>query len=47
MPGNTRDCSHGDAGDVGPGGEGLGAAGPEVGGSVAVSAAGKNAAIWS
>src|SRR6478736_7894328 len=42
MPGNTRDCSHGDAGDVGPGGEGLGAAGQEVGGGVVVSAAGEN-----
>src|SRR5947209_12120800 len=31
-----------DAGDVGPGGEGLGAAGPEVGGGVVVSAAGEN-----
>src|SRR6202035_5317210 len=35
-------CSHGDAGNVGPGGEGLGAAGPEVCGGVVVSAAGEN-----
>src|ERR1700720_893548 len=38
----ARLCRHGDAGDVGPGGEGLGAAGPEVGGGVVVSAAGEN-----
>src|SRR5712671_3684256 len=37
----SRLCSHGDAGDVGPGGEG-GAAGPEVCGGVVVSAAGEN-----
>src|SRR6478736_544598 len=42
MPGNTRDCSHGDAGDVGPGGEGLGAVGPKVCGGVVVSAAEEN-----
>jgi hypothetical protein len=30
---------HGDAGDVGPGGESLGVAGPEVCGGVTVSAA--------
>ena len=33
---------HADAGDVGPGGEGLSAAGPEVYGGVVVSAAGEN-----
>jgi hypothetical protein len=33
---------HANAGDVGPGGEGLGAAGPEVYGGVVVSAAGEN-----
>src|SRR6202030_438075 len=37
----ARLCRHGDAGDVGPRGEGLGAAGPEVGGGVVVSAAGE------
>ena len=34
-------CCHGDADDLGPGGEGLGAAGPEVCGGVVVSAAGE------
>ena len=38
----ARLCRHGDAGDVGPGGEGLGADRPEVCGGVAVSAAGEN-----
>src|SRR5712675_1091603 len=38
----ARLCSHGDAGDVGPGGEGLGAAGPKVRGGVVVSTAGEN-----
>ena len=35
-------CSHVDAGDVGPGGKGLGAAGPEVCGGVVVSASKEN-----
>src|SRR5271163_4909133 len=35
-------CSLGNAGDIGPGGEGLGAAEPEACCSVAVSAAGEN-----
>jgi hypothetical protein len=38
----ARLCRHGDAGDLGPGGEGLGAAGPEVGGGVVVSVAEEN-----
>ena len=38
----ARLCSHGDAGDVGPGGERLGAAEPKVRGGVVVSAAGEN-----
>src|ERR1700730_11646840 len=37
-----RLCRHGDAGDVGPGGERLGAAETKVRGGVVVSAAGEN-----
>jgi hypothetical protein len=37
-----EDRSHGDAGDVDPGGESLGATEPEVRGRVVVSAAGEN-----
>jgi hypothetical protein len=33
---------HGDAGDIGPGGEGLGAAGSEVSGGVVAAAAEEN-----
>ena len=40
----ARLCSHGDAGDVGPGGERLGAAEPKVRGGIVVSAAGGYAA---
>src|ERR1700730_13938023 len=43
MPGDTRGYSgHGEAGDVGPGGLGLGETGPEVRGGVVVSTAGEN-----
>ena len=38
----ARLCRHGDAGDVCPSGEGLGAAGPTVRGGVVVSVAGEN-----
>src|SRR5258705_3194982 len=38
----ARLCRHGDASDVGPSGEGLGAAGPTVRGGVVVSVAGEN-----
>ena len=38
----ARLCRHGDAGDVGPGGEGLGAPGPKARGLIVVSAAGEN-----
>jgi hypothetical protein len=43
MSGDTRDyAAMATPGDVGPGGEGLGAAGPEICGGVVVSAAGEN-----
>src|SRR5438477_13053906 len=42
MPGDTRDyAAVGEAGDVGPGGLGLGETGPEVRGGVVVSTAGE------